>query len=249
MRPSRLALAAAVAALSVSGSAGAFDPGLPEDPENHRAPLEELPAAAGELHVRIERYRPALDSGLAARPYEQVFGSAAMWGARLEYAKTWPRRFGTPGLGLGAGYLSVSGHGLYLDSSGSYQRSADDTALHLVPVSAFAMFRLDEPLRRLGLPMAPYARVDLVHVTWIASGTEQATHTGGTSGWSFGAGVALFLDDLDHVLSFELYRELGVRHVMLTFDAGRSFIDDFGAGGFRLSSDGWSFAGGLGFSF
>jgi hypothetical protein len=249
MRARRVVRAVVFAALAIVEPAVAFESGLPTDVRPDR---DDPVRSVKELTFRVEKYKPGIDAGLSgdARPYEQVFGSGGMWGGRLELAKSWPRSLGTPGLGLSIGYYSASGHGVYRDGTGTLQRSGDDAALYVIPISAFATYRLDEPLRRLGLPLAPYARLGLERYTWITTATDHSSRSGGTSGFSGTLGVALFLDDLDRTLSNEMYRESGIRHVFLTVDATKALIDNFGAGGgMNLSSVGLSFALGLGFTY
>ena len=160
---------------------------------------------------------------------------------------TWETAFGTVAAGLGVGYLTVTGHGLYQDpSTGSWLESKDEAALHLIPASVFAMYRLDLLSMGTGIPIAPYVRASLESYVWVATGTSHESTIGVTNGYGFTGGVALLLDGIDPLLSQELFREHGVRHTILTFDVTRTFIDDFGSPrSWDLSTSGWSLSGGL----
>jgi hypothetical protein len=202
-----------------------------------------------ELSLRIETYRPAIDAemGGAAHPYAQAFGSRGLWGGRLEYARTRSFAGNTLGLGLGAGYLAVHGHGSYTDAtSGALTRSGDATALHLLPVAAFVTWRLDLLADRWHVPVVPYARASLERYHWITTGTGHASRRGATNGWSFTAGAVLRLDVVDPESARLLSQDDGIRVTGLTFDLTRSYIDDFGSRrSWNLGSKGWAVSGGL----
>lgn len=210
-------------------------------------------SARGEVALRVQNYKPAIDSefGVAADPYARTFSDRAMWGVRVEPAMTWDAGFGTLIAGLGVGYLGVTGHGQYLDpSTGSWVESKDETALHLMPASLFATYRLDLLSMGTKIPIAPYVRGSLESYVWAATGTGHASRIGVTNGYGFTVGVALILDGIDPLLTRELNREFGVRRTYLAFDATRAFVDDFGsARSWDLSSEGWSFSGGLSVAF
>jgi hypothetical protein len=98
---------------------------------------------------------------------------------------------------LGAGYLTVSGHGLYRDpDTGALLESGAATALHVIPATQLASWRLDT-FGGWRLPIAPYVRAALERYHWIVTGTNHGSTTGATNGWSVTAGLALSLDGLD----------------------------------------------------
>ena len=206
----------------------------------------------GEASIRVGSFRPAIDSEFrgGSNPYALAFGSGGMWGGRLEYARTVSGGAGTLGLGVGLGWFGAFGHGLYQDATtGAWTTSRDETALHVVPASLFAMYRLDAVAGH-ALPLAPYGRVSLEEYLWVTTGTAQASRTGATAGYGFTVGVALLLDVLDPSLARELAQETGVRHTCLTLDATRAVVNDFGsARSWDLSTRGWALSGGLTLTF
>jgi hypothetical protein len=229
-------LAAAFALAALAGIAAASD----------------APAPAGSFALRLQRLRPAIDREFqaTASPYALALGSGGDWMYRLEYARTFGSALGELDLGVGVGYFRAQGHGLFQDpTTGALLESGDDTSLFLLPVTLFAGWRL-QALTRLGVPLAPYARLSLERYHWIASGTAQPTITGATNGFGVTLGTALVLDGLDPGGAAALARETGIRRTSLTFDASRSFVDDFGSGrSWDLSSEGWSLGGGFSFAF
>jgi hypothetical protein len=55
---------------------------------------------------------------------------------------------------------------------------------------------------------------------------------------------------LDPAFARELFRETGIRHTCVTFDATKAVVNDFGSSrSWGLSSAGWAFSGGLTFTF
>jgi hypothetical protein len=215
----------------------------------HGARGDEEPSRATEYAFRIQNYEPAIDSEFedGSRPYALAFGSGGAWGARFEYARTFSGAFGTVGAGLGIGYFGASGHGFYRDpTSGKLVQGRDSTALHVIPASLFVMYRFDQLVRNVGIPLAPYARAGLDRYMWVTTGTAQATMTGATNGYDVTLGIALFLDRMDKTLAWELFRETGIRHVCLTFEATKAVVNDFGSRhSWNLSSVGWALAGGI----
>ncbi len=229
--------------VAIAGAIGAAGPIARAEP----------PSRGGEISFRLQNYEPAIDSEFddGSRPYGLAFGTGGTWGGRLDYAKTLSGAFGTVGLGLGFGYFGAFGHGLYRDGrTGQLVASRDSTALHVLPASLFAMVRFDGLARRYGVPLAPYARASLERYMWEATGTEHATRTGATNGYAVTLGMSLFLDGMDQDLARELFRETGIRHTCLTFDATKAVVDDFGsARSWDLSTVGWALAGGFAFTF
>lgn len=212
----------------------------------------ELPAIGGEVSLRAVGYRPAIDAELqgGAGPYALVFGHRRMWGGRLDHAWTFATPLGTGGLGLGTGYLTVSGYGRYRDADGvTLLESGDRTALHLVPATLFATWRLDA-VGGWRLPIAPYVRAALERYHWIVTGTSHASTTGATNGWSVTAGLALSLDGLDPDGVLSTGRTSPIRHTALTLDLTRARVDDFGsARSWDLSTDGLAVGIGLMFAY
>ncbi|MFO0581685.1 MAG: fibronectin type III domain-containing protein [Anaeromyxobacter sp.] len=214
-------------------------------------PAAEAAPARADVSLRLQWFRPDVDAefGGAASPYALSIGEGRGPMVRLELARAIDVGPLALELGGGAGFHRATGRGLYLDDTGAWARSGDATALTLAPLSVFAGGRLTA-LRRLGVPLEPYARVSVERWQWWTSGTAQRTVAGATHGYGLLVGLALRLDDVDPASARELAREAGIRGTAITVDLSRSVIDDFGSRrSWSLGDPGWSLAGGLRLAF
>jgi hypothetical protein len=156
---------------------------------------------------------------------------------QLAFAKSmWITEVGTLDLGVGAGYWEKYGTGV--TAAGA---TGDRTTLKIIPLQLFVGYRVDYLVDRLGIPLAPYARVALVdHLWWVNDGagntaswtspTGGATRgSGQTYGYAFTGGVALALDFFDPQLAREMDNDTGINHTFFYGDVTKSYIDDFGS--------------------
>lgn len=208
-----------------------------------------------ELH--IGSYTPAIDDQfIDVSPYESVFGqeSPTLFGFHAD-RQLW-QGFGSLAFGIGARYGSVSGSAQLEDGSSS----SDTTELHLLPLTASLVYRLDVLQERLDVPLVPYGKAGLNYTLWwVLNGRgevsnswgldgEGHTGSGGTMGWFVSGGVQLHLDFFDAEMATEFDTESGVNNSYLFAEYTMSEVNDFGsAESLELSSDHLSF--GLMFEF
>jgi len=192
------------------------------------------------FEFRVGPYLPDVDSGLAngATPHRNTFGSSSRAIYQLEVDYDLWQGFGNVGVGLGLGYFHESAKAFVADSSGlsTGTRSADDTALRLIPISLLAIYRFDALAMRWHVPFVPYAKLGLNYTLWritdgngdVATLTQGDRGSGGTLGWQATAGLALQLDGVDPMAMRELDGETGLNHVYVFWDY--SHIDASGLG-------------------
>jgi hypothetical protein len=212
------------------------------------APID-APAVASprawNIELRFAPYRPDVDSeftarGSAARPYEQLFGSSRHLMMQLEVDRQLLHRGGTWSLGLGVGYMHVSGAALAPDL---VTPSGDQTGLRLIPLSAALVYRADILRERYGSPLVPYAKLGLDCTLWHMSDTAEPSVDGRTFGWHAAAGVSLDLSILDPEDARTMDRETGVNQTAIFFEAARYSLDGFGSGSALHVGDTTWFAG------
>lgn len=177
------------------------------------------------LTLGLGFYRPGVDAEFSgdATPFATTFSSRRrpMWQLRLERF-VW-QGFGSLAVGFGVGHYRAQAKDFSLDGA---SRSADDTALRVVPLSLDVVYRLD-PWPRL--PLVPYVRAGLDQALWWmedASGTDLA---GGTPGWHAAAGLSLGLDALDSEAAINLDRDAGVNRTLVFVEVNHSSIEGFGS--------------------
>lgn len=205
----------------------------------------------GSLELRLSGYRPRIDSEFAgaASPYADAFGSGRGWMGRVHLSGEVARLAGALEVGAGAGYFERYGHGRIEDGS----RSADTTALKIVPLSLTVTYRWEDAFDRFGVPLVPYARLSLERYQWWAlnggGATSQAVGRqgyGATHGYSATLGLAFPLDALDAASARQMDRNWGLNHLFVFADVTRSSVNDFGSRrSWDLSDDGFTWAGGL----
>jgi hypothetical protein len=223
--------------------------------------LLSLPAAAaaesprwGSMTLRGQTYRPDVDSefGGAATPYEDAFGSGRGWMFRADFGRTvWDSKgYGALEISIGTGYFADFGRGL-LAGSDPPERTGDETALRIVPVTLSVGYRFDWLSRRHQIPVMFYGKASLERYNWwVTDGAGDNARTGATNGYSFTGGIGFLLDFLDPGLAREMDRDTGVNDSWLVFDVTSSSVNDFGSGSsWDLSDESTSLSFGLLFSF
>lgn len=217
------------------------------------------PSRFGTFELSLGGYKPNIDAGLPNRPYETIFGANRGLMFRGDFAKTLFSGFGSLDAGVGLGYFSRSGFGLF-SSNGAV--SQDSTGFHVIPTRVTLTYRFDVLVERFGIPLAPYARVAFDRYWWwVTNGSGNNAHYtnptgqtswgwGATNGYSYGAGLAFLLDFLDPTLSRDLDLDTGIRHTYIFVDFTKSKVDDFGsATSWDLSDSQVTISGGLFFVF
>jgi hypothetical protein len=202
----------------------------------------------GSFELGAGPWRPDIDSDFATSPgpYQTVFGTSRRWSLELGVSKALLTGVGSLELGLRSGWFRARGKGL-IDEGGTFTKSGDPTTFNIVPTSLTLTYRLDFLPERLGVPVAPYARVALERYNWwVTNGSGGTVKKGATNGWSATAGLALDLGFIDPTLAREMDDDSGVNRTYLYLDATRTFVDDFGAkDSWDLSGKGVVFSGGL----
>jgi hypothetical protein len=209
----------------------------------------------GAFDLQVGSYRPDIDSEFqgAATPYADIFGAGRplLWGARFSRSLYWG--WGTLDVGVGIGWWSKTGKGLFQGGG----TSGDSTALRVLPLQLSLTYRLDAFAGTV--PLVPYGRLALERWQWwvtnggggTASVVGGPEGSGATNGWSAAAGLAFLLDFLDPGMAREMDRDVGVNHTYLFVEAARARVDDFGSKkSWKLSNDrSLSWSGGILFVF
>lgn len=182
----------------------------------------------GSFELSAGTYRPDIDSefpgGVGA--FTGAFGTGRSWLFRAAAARNVFTGYGTLEVGLGTGYMKVSGRALKMDGT----RSGDTTTLKMIPTSLNVTYRLDTFADRYGIPLAPYGRFAFERYNWwINDADGNRTQSGATNGWSVGAGLALMLDFFDPGLARELDQDNGINHTYLFGELRKTYVDDFGS--------------------
>jgi hypothetical protein len=159
---------------------------------------------------------------------------------QLEVDRQLLHRGGTWALGLGVGYMHVSGAALAPDL---VTPSGDQTGLRLIPLSAALVYRADILRERYRSPLVPYAKLGLDCTLWHLSDTAEPSVDGRTFGWHAAAGVSLDLSILDPEDARTMDRETGVNQTAIFFEAAHYSLDGFGSGSALHVGDTTWFAG------
>ena len=242
-----------IPALFLAGTLALASAAEPQEPERF-----------GDVELSLGGYKPNIDQGLAQKPYETIFGGGRGLVFRADFTKTLFTGFGSLGVGVGLGYFSRSGHGIYAQNAGQGLAglvSGDTTALHIIPSRLTLTYRFDLLVERFGIPLAPYARVAYDRYWWwVTNGSGNTASytangkttwgTGATNGYSLGGGLAFLLDFVDPTLSRDLDRDTGIHHTYIFVDLTKSFVDNFGSStSWDLSDAQVTLSGGLIFVF
>jgi hypothetical protein len=195
-------------------------------------PLPSASTRRWDLEFRFGPYRPAIDSefserGEDAAPYAQIFGSGRHLLAALELDRHLAHWGGTWALGLTAGHYRVSGASLTVDLT---RRSADRSAMRLIPLGVSLVYRADTALERTGFPLVPYLKAGLTCALWSVTDTSRSgAYAGQTWGWHVAAGAALALDFIDPESLRTMDQETGVNHVLAFVEADHAALNGLGA--------------------
>lgn len=180
----------------------------------------------GSFEVLAGPYRPDIDAGLAARPWDSTFGRTRPWLFRVGVSYDVFHAFGSLEVGLQTGYLQKSGFG----RTDTGIVSSDETKFRMIPTSATLTYRFDYLADQFHVPLAPYGRLAFERYNWwITKGTGGTSRYGATNGWSAAAGLALLLDFFDPTLARELDNDTGINHTYFFGEVRKTKVDDFGS--------------------
>jgi hypothetical protein len=211
------------------------------------------------FELRFAPYRPQIDDDPklgGARPYEKSFGSAP----RLELAAEFDWQIvripwvGTVGPGISAGTTSMSRPATKLDGS----PSASDQSLDIYPMYLVGVLRADVFMRRMGIPLVPYAKAGVGYALWRAyttggtssapSGSGVVAGKGSSWGTQLALGLAFQLNALDPRAGRAFDESIGVNNTYFYGEWMLSSLSSFGsASALRVGTSTWVM--GLAFEF
>ncbi len=181
------------------------------------------------VELRFGAYSPQVDEepGLTGAPYKDVFRPTGYspqfyFGLELDYLPLRIPYVGAFGPRVGWGFTTTSAKANFTDSVPA-EASESDTSFTIMPMYVGAALRLDELMRRTGVPIVPYGKVGFGIGYWTAgtsSGNETYTKPDGTKvspgglsyGLEFALGGALSLNFLDPRAAARLDETTGVNH-------------------------------------
>lgn len=213
------------------------------------------------LEVRFASYHPRIDSEPGIQrtrppgddtspfqgPYGRIFGDRGFLLFEIEFDVQVVRLFGTLGVGAALGYFNAVGYGLYSvggDPALADTRSADQTTLKLVPLRLLAVWRVDEAVRQVNVPLVPYLKLGFgPTLYWVTEGRGGTSWAGGSRGagsrwgWDASVGLMLLLDFLDPVIARDFDNDWGVNNSYLFAEYRWNRVGTMGRPGFILSDD------------
>nr|AYM54425.1 secreted protein [Phaselicystis flava] len=207
------------------------------------------------FELRFGAYSPDIDSefGGGATPYADVFNTNPQFyfGLEFDYLPLRIPYVGAFGLGLGWGWTHTS----TTAKTESGAESAEETSLTIMPMHASAVLRLDELMRRTGVPIVPYGKFGFGLGLWKSEdGDEIATSTrtnpdgttqiveakGNTTGLHMALGGMLSLDFIDPRAAARLDDSTGVNHAYIFGEWMNANLNGFGQSGqLRVGSSTW----------
>ncbi|AUX21401.1 hypothetical protein SOCEGT47_018830 [Sorangium cellulosum] len=173
------------------------------------------------FELRFGPYSPEVDEEFSGTgPYGRTFGDGQRFyfGLEVDWLPLRIPYVGAIGPGFGWGYTSASAKG-FLAESGFSERSDEETSLTIMPMHLSAVVRLDELMRRTGVPVVPYAKLGVGMGVWAAgAGAGDAKHEGVLGkdiswGTHLALGGMLSLNWLDPRAVSRLDESTGVNHV------------------------------------
>ncbi len=214
------------------------------------------------LELRFSPYRPQIDEepGLTGRPYEETFGSMKrlQFAVELDWQALRIPYVGSIGPGLSAGYTQMSDASFPLAGSVATGKETprtgneEETSLNVFPFYGVAVLRIDEPWRKAGFPLVPYAKAGLGYGIWRvtnpggttgapAAGGGTVRGTGGTWGYHAALGVAFALDVLDRGAVKNLDTAVGINHTYVFAEYYWSVLNGIGQDHpLRIGTNTWS---------
>ncbi len=199
------------------------------------------------VELKFAPFRPSLDSEFAAgqTPFEDNFGGSDFLLTRLEIDYQFLQAYGSLAAAGTIGYSGLSGHGILADGV----ESTDASKIHVLPLSLDAVYRMDIPAIRFGVPFVPYVKAGLdYYLWWITNGVGKVPNVtvnsgrayegkGGTWGGHVVFGVSFLLDVLAPDMAQIFDVDVGVNNTYIFAEYAMSWVDDFGsASSFDFSS-------------
>lgn len=193
------------------------------------------------VEIRFGQYFPQVDSEFGGSgPYQRVFGNGGQvyFGLEFDWQALRIPYLGALGPGFGWGYTRTSSKAKI---TGTQTDSAEDTALTIMPWHLSAVLRVDELMRRTGIPIVPYGKLGLGMGMWSAANTQGVAYypkepdpnalrgRGITWGEHFALGAMLSLNGLDPKAASNLDANSGVNHAYLFGEWMNTKLDGIGS--------------------
>jgi hypothetical protein len=182
--------------------------------------------------LRFGPYRPDVDSEFngAHHPYAEFFGTGAspLFGFELD-RQLW-HGYGSLGVGAAVSWFSDSAHACRPSTCDAPRVTADESSINMIPIALLAVYRFDVPALRWNIPIVPYAKFGLAYNIWwitnasgdvasfVPTGGQSQSASGGTFGYVGAVGGAILLDWLDPEAAVALDAELGINHTYVFFE-------------------------------
>jgi hypothetical protein len=204
------------------------------------------------LDLRFGLYQPQIDREFEgtnkATPYASVLADSEWeWGFAYDM-RVW-HGFGELSVGFSASKWKQTGRSLTVAGD----KSDDETALHVVPLTLDAIYRFDVLAERYDFPLVPYAKLGYAYGVWwatnglgnLARATVNGTTSvarGGTGGFDATFGLRFLLDVLEPAAARSFDIEMGVNHSYLFGEYRQLVLTDWGSSTSIDLSDGvWNF--------
>jgi hypothetical protein len=178
-----------------------------------------------------------------------VLGNGSMLLVQLEFDKFLWHKVGAAGFGFSLGYAEKYGKATAAGGAVTDEK----TALKVLPMRLFGLYRFDYPAMKWSFPLVPYAKLGLAYTPWWVikgSGVEYFNGqrgAGGKWGWNGSLGMMLLLDVLEPGVARDFDTDVGIKHSYLFGEYAHDVVNDFGGNGLDLSSNHWMF--GLAFDY
>jgi hypothetical protein len=225
------------------------------------------------FELKFGPYTPRIDqsAGLTGTPFLDLFtnqyAEKRELGPRLltqlEFDVQFFHKFGSLGVGATIGFYRRTTHTFVLTDPpceiGSCQRSGDETALNVVPMSLLLVYRFDVLALRWRVPLVPYFKIGLAYYAWFIQNGSGGIATafidgqkrdgyGGSFGWVLNPGISFLLDVIDPRVARTMDAELGINHTYLFCELHYADVDGFRAGN-RMNLSDLTLNAGIAFEF
>jgi hypothetical protein len=202
------------------------------------------------LEVRFGPYTPRIDDETDTPVRERFFGDTRRYlvGLELDWQLWRAPYVGTLGLGAGWGYTSLSGPNQV--PAGSVEPGdpppnvSQKSTLHIMPLYAVGVLRVDALARNLSIPIVPYGKLGLAAALWwVNNGLGTASSDTGVKGrdTSIGTqaalGAMLLLDFIEPSVARTLDTETGVNNTYLFIEWS---VSDFNGDQMNVGSSTWT---------
>lgn len=188
----------------------------------------------GLLELRFGSYKPNIDREFSAGgPYETMFGNGSLL---FETALHWHvyQGIGKVSVAGSLGIFNKKGHAFTEDG----EKSADRTALMIIPTRLSLVYRFDYLQERWRVPFVLSAKLGLDYYFWNTksagyisdgvAGGETIAGRGGTFGWHYGFTLYFWLNWLAPGMAASFDGNTGINNSYLFAEFMGTRVDNFG---------------------